>query len=75
MFTEFSGVELVHFFMLNQEKKLTQYYFAGMMRHADGSLHYYVDGVDQGAAFEGLPQYVYPVIDLYGQCAQARTHL
>lgn len=42
----------------------------GMMRHSDGTLHYYVDGVDQGAAFEGLPQHVYPVIDLYGQCAQ-----
>lgn len=42
----------------------------GMMRNIDGTLHYYVDGVDQGPAFEGLPQYVYPVIDLYGQCAQ-----
>ncbi|KAE8743975.1 bluestreak [Frankliniella occidentalis] len=42
----------------------------GMMRTADGVLHYYVDGADQGPAFEGLPQYVYPVIDLYGQCAQ-----
>lgn len=42
----------------------------GMMRHPDGTLHYYVDGADQGPAFEGLPQYVYPVIDLYGQCAQ-----
>lgn len=49
---------------------LTLVMFAGMMRHSDGTLHYFVDGVDQGPAFEGLPQYVYPVIDLYGQCAQ-----
>ena len=53
---------------------MPQSYFAGMMRHSDGTLHYYVDGVDQGAAFEGLPQHVYPVIDLYGQCAQASTN-
>ena len=42
----------------------------GMMRHVNGNLHFYVDGIDQGSAFDGLPQYVYPVIDLYGQCAQ-----
>ncbi|CAK9826969.1 Neuralized-like protein 4 [Anthophora retusa] len=42
----------------------------GMMRCSDGSLHYYLDGVDQGAACTGLPPHVYPVIDLYGQCVQ-----
>ncbi|KAG7212691.1 hypothetical protein KM043_012968 [Ampulex compressa] len=42
----------------------------GMMRCADTTLHYYLDGVDQGAACSGLPQHVYPVIDLYGRCAQ-----
>ncbi|PSN33663.1 hypothetical protein C0J52_20980 [Blattella germanica] len=42
----------------------------GMMRHDDESLHYYVDGVDQGAACEGVPPHVYAVVDLYGQCAQ-----
>ncbi|XP_015586465.1 neuralized-like protein 4 [Cephus cinctus] len=42
----------------------------GMMRHPDTSLHYYLDGVDQGVACTGLPLHVYPVIDLYGQCAQ-----
>ena len=40
------------------------------MRHVNGNLHYFVDGVDQGPAFEALPPHVYPVIDLYGQCAQ-----
>jgi hypothetical protein len=43
---------------------------AGMMRHEDESLHYYVDGVDQGAACDGVPPHVYAVVDLYGQCAQ-----
>ncbi|XP_031830044.2 neuralized E3 ubiquitin protein ligase 4 [Nomia melanderi] len=42
----------------------------GMMRCSDGSLHYYLDGVDQGSACTGLPPHVYPVIDLYGQCVQ-----
>jgi len=40
------------------------------MRHEDESLHYYVDGVDQGAACDGVPPHVYAVVDLYGQCAQ-----
>ncbi|XP_046742176.1 neuralized-like protein 4 [Diprion similis] len=42
----------------------------GIMRHADTSLRYYLDGVDQGIACTGLPLHVYPVIDLYGRCAQ-----
>ncbi|KAK7792172.1 hypothetical protein R5R35_005131 [Gryllus longicercus] len=42
----------------------------GMMRHDDGTLHYYIDGVDQGAACGGVPPHVYAVVDLYGQCAQ-----
>ncbi|XP_012233137.1 neuralized-like protein 4 isoform X2 [Linepithema humile] len=42
----------------------------GMMRCSDSSLHYFLDGVDQGSACTGLPPNVYPVIDLYGQCAQ-----
>ncbi|XP_067005004.1 neuralized-like protein 4 [Anabrus simplex] len=42
----------------------------GMMRHDDGTLHYYIDGIDQGAACGGVPPHVYAVIDLYGQCAQ-----
>lgn len=42
----------------------------GMMRHIDGSLHFYLDGVDQGEACSSVPSVIYPVIDLYGQCAQ-----
>lgn len=42
----------------------------GMKRHIDGTLHYYLDGEDKGEACSGLPLSIYPVIDLYGQCAQ-----
>ena len=42
----------------------------GLLRHADGSLHYYLNDQDQGAACWCVPQDLYAVIDLYGQCAQ-----
>ncbi|XP_023215732.1 neuralized-like protein 4 isoform X1 [Centruroides sculpturatus] len=42
----------------------------GMMRHSDGTLHYYINGEDQGTACSNIPPDVYAVIDLYGQCAQ-----
>ena len=42
----------------------------GMVRHLDGSLHYTINGQDQGVACESLPPNIYAVIDLYGQCAQ-----
>ncbi|KAL0277171.1 UNVERIFIED_CONTAM: hypothetical protein PYX00_004538 [Menopon gallinae] len=42
----------------------------GMMRHGDGTLHYYINGVDQGPACDNVPSNIYGVIDLYGQCAQ-----
>ena len=41
------------------------------MRKADGTLHFFVNGVDQGQAATGVPANVYGVIDLYGQAAQA----
>nr|XP_014345078.1 PREDICTED: neuralized-like protein 4 [Latimeria chalumnae] len=42
----------------------------GMMRTANGDLHYYINGVDQGVACTGLPPEVFAVVDLYGQCVQ-----
>ena len=43
----------------------------GMTRNSeDGSLHYTINGEDQGIAIENIPQNIYAVIDLYGQCAQ-----
>lgn len=42
-----------------------------MMRAGDGSLHYTINGEDQGVAIEGVPMGVHAVIDLYGVCGQA----
>ncbi|XP_070207113.1 neuralized-like protein 4 isoform X3 [Littorina saxatilis] len=42
----------------------------GMMRCSDGTLHFFRDGVDQGAACTDIPAGVYAVVDLYGLCAQ-----
>ena len=41
------------------------------MRKDDGTLHFYVNSVDQGPAATNVPPNVYGVIDLYGQAAQA----
>ena len=42
----------------------------GMVRHSDGTLHYTINGEDQGIACSNIPSGVYAVVDLYGQCAQ-----
>ncbi|XP_067643777.1 neuralized-like protein 4 isoform X2 [Eurosta solidaginis] len=43
----------------------------GVVRKDDGTLHFWVNGVDQGPAATNVPERVYGVIDLYGQAAQA----
>ncbi|XP_013418958.1 neuralized-like protein 4 [Lingula anatina] len=43
----------------------------GVVRKPDGTLHFYVNGIDQGSAATNIPPNVYGVIDLYGQAAQA----
>ena len=43
----------------------------GVVRRDDGTLHFFVNGIDQGAAAEKVPEKVFGVIDLYGQAAQA----
>ena len=43
----------------------------GMMRGKDGTLHFTINGVDQGVAIDSVPPGVFAVIDLYGVCAQA----
>uniref|UniRef100_A0A0L8HEA4 NHR domain-containing protein n=1 Tax=Octopus bimaculoides TaxID=37653 RepID=A0A0L8HEA4_OCTBM len=43
----------------------------GVMRKSDGSLHFFVNHVDQGMAATNVPENVYGVIDLYGQAAEA----
>jgi neuralized-like protein 4 len=42
----------------------------GMMRKSDGTLHFFINGEDIGAAPIEVPPNIYAVIDLYGQCAQ-----
>lgn len=42
-----------------------------MKRTSDGSLHFFINGADQGVAARNVPARVYGVIDLYGQTAQA----
>lgn len=43
----------------------------GVVRKDNGTLHFWVNGVDQGPAAINVPENVYGVIDLYGQAAQA----
>lgn len=38
----------------------------GMMRKANGNLHYYINGQDQGVAAQRVAQTLWGVIDLYG---------
>ena len=42
----------------------------GVMRTANGSLHFFVNGVDQGPADKQVPNRLFAVIDMYGKCAQ-----
>lgn len=43
----------------------------GVCCYSDGSLHFFVNGADQGIAALNVPPQVYGVLDLYGQAAQA----
>ncbi|KAL5014249.1 hypothetical protein ScPMuIL_008519 [Solemya velum] len=43
----------------------------GVVRKSDGTVTFFVNGIDQGSAASNVPELVYGVIDLYGQAAQA----
>ncbi|CAK1588784.1 unnamed protein product [Parnassius mnemosyne] len=38
----------------------------GMMRKSNGTLHYFINGIDQGVATDKVDQQVWGVVDLYG---------
>lgn len=42
----------------------------GVVRRANGVVHFYVNGEDQGPAAGHVPENIYGVVDLYGQAAQ-----
>ncbi|XP_069042671.1 neuralized-like protein 4 isoform X2 [Lepisosteus oculatus] len=42
----------------------------GLLVDASNCLHLYVNGMDQGAAAQDIPNPCFPIIDLYGQCEQ-----
>ncbi|CAG2228769.1 unnamed protein product [Mytilus edulis] len=42
----------------------------GIMKASDSTLHFYLNGIDHGKAFSNLPEVVYGVVDIYGNCCQ-----
>ena len=42
----------------------------GVERKIDGSLHFFVNGVDMGVAATNIPQKVHAVVDLYGRSVE-----
>lgn len=42
----------------------------GLIRKTNGSLHYFINGVDQGMASNTCPQTVWGVVDLYGMAVK-----
>ena len=42
-----------------------------MVRKETGTVHFFVNSIDQGAAASNVPENVYGVIDLYGRASQA----
>ena len=58
-----SDVDYQYIFLWSGEK-------VGVMRTTDGTLHFLVNGIDQGPAANGIAAKVYAVIDMYGKCAQ-----
>jgi neuralized-like protein 4 len=41
----------------------------GVVRHANGDLHFLVNGEDQGRAFTGVPDGVFGVVEIRYECA------
>ncbi|XP_029196603.2 neuralized-like protein 4 [Acropora millepora] len=46
----------------------------GVQRKLNGSLHFFVNGVDMGLAASNIPQKVHAVVDLYGRCVEVSIY-
>ena len=46
----------------------------GVQRESNATLHFYVNGIDQGVAATSLPSTVFAVIDLYGKCVEISVY-
>ena len=46
----------------------------GVQKQSDGTLHFFINGVDQGVAATAIPSSVFAVIDLYGKCVEISLH-
>lgn len=64
-----NGEVIKHEYQLNLDT-LAEGMIIGLMRHNDKTLHFYLNEVDQGEACTDVPSVIYPIVDLYGQCAQ-----
>ena len=43
-----------------------------MMRRSNGTLHFFINGLDQGVAATNAPPTVWGVVDLYGMTVKVR---
>ena len=44
-----------------------------MMRRSNGTLHFFINGLDQGVAATNAPPTVWGVVDLYGMTVKVRV--
>lgn len=69
------GVRLSNNYFLNLDT-LDEGSVISITRFSDGSLHYFLNNVDMGCAFNFVPNNFYVALDLYGCCCQVsiRNH-
>ncbi|KAL1457888.1 hypothetical protein WDU94_008070 [Cyamophila willieti] len=63
------GVRLSNNYCLNLDT-VCEGSVIGITRFSDGSLHYFLNNIDMGCAFNFVPNNLYVALDLYGRCCQ-----